>query len=163
MSNSLFVAILLPVKNDKIDWVAFEEQVNILCDSRVHGIYTNGTAAECHNQTEQEFDKLSEIVSTIAFKKKKKFQHKHNDDKPKSESLENDIDFKKKQEIVSETPSRGIKSIVVSGIKYIYIVAAAALFSGIFTPLTLGVDVEEVFSGILTVLLGLAGGVIIYL
>jgi|TARA_B100001741_G_scaffold229469_1_gene190958 uncharacterized membrane protein len=90
-------------------------------------------------------------------------KHKRWSDKPKSESLENDIDFKKKQEIVSETPSRGIKSIVVSGIKYIYIVAAAALFSGIFTPLTLGVDVEEVFSGILTVLLGLAGGVIIYL
>tara|TARA_Y100000996_G_C22185501_1_gene504698 strand:- start:302 stop:547 length:246 start_codon:yes stop_codon:yes gene_type:complete len=78
-------------------------------------------------------------------------KHKRWSDKPKSESLENDIDFKKKQEIVSETPSRGIKSIVVSGIKYIYIVAAAALFSGIFTPLTLGVDVEEVFSGILTV------------
>ena len=90
-------------------------------------------------------------------------KHKRWSDKPKSESLENDIDFKKKQEIVSETPSRGIKSIVVSGIKYIYIVAAATLFSGIFTPLTLGVDVEEVFSGILTVLLGLAGGVIIYL
>jgi len=90
-------------------------------------------------------------------------KHKRWSDKPKSESLENDIDFKKKQEIVSETPSRGIKSIVVSGIKYIYIVAAAALFSGIFTPLTLGVDVEEVFSGILTVLLGLAGGVLIYL
>ena len=90
-------------------------------------------------------------------------KHRRWSDKPKSESLENDIDFKKKQEIVSETPSRGIKSIVVSGIKYIYIVAAAALFSGIFTPLTLGVDVEEVFSGILTVLLGLAGGVIIYL
>ncbi len=90
-------------------------------------------------------------------------KHKRWSDKPKSESLENDIDFKKKQEIVSETPSRGIKSIVVSGINHIYILAAAALFSGIFTPLTLGVDVEEVFSGILTVLLGLAGGVIIYL
>ena len=90
-------------------------------------------------------------------------KHKRWSDKPKSKSLENDIDLKKEQEIISETPSRDIKSIVVSGIKYIYIVAAAALFSGIFTPLTLGVDVEEVFSGILTVLLGLAGGVIIYL
>ena len=72
--EGIWGAILLPVKNDKIDWVAFEEQVNILCDSRVHGIYTNGTAAECHNQTEEEFDKLSNIVSSIALKKNKKFQ-----------------------------------------------------------------------------------------
>ena len=72
--EGIWGAILLPVKNDKIDWVAFEEQVNILCDSRVHGIYTNGTAAECHNQTEEEFDNLSNIVSTIAKKKKKQFQ-----------------------------------------------------------------------------------------
>jgi dihydrodipicolinate synthase/N-acetylneuraminate lyase len=72
--EGIWGAILLPIKDDKIDWVAFEEQVNILCDSSVHGIYTNGTAAECHNQTEDEFDKLSNIVSTIATKKNKKFQ-----------------------------------------------------------------------------------------
>ena len=67
--EGIWGAILLPVKNDKIDWVAFEEQVYILCDSSVHGIYTNGTAAECHNQTEEEFDKLSNIVASIAEKK----------------------------------------------------------------------------------------------
>ena len=59
--EGIWGAILLPVKDDKIDWVAFEDQVNILCDSSVHGVYTNGTAAECHNQTEEEFDKLSNI------------------------------------------------------------------------------------------------------
>ena len=67
--EGIWGAILLPVKNDKIDWVAFEEQVNILCDSNVHGVYTNGTAAECHNQTEDEFDKLFNIVASIAKKK----------------------------------------------------------------------------------------------
>ena len=72
--KGIWGAILLPVKDDKIDWVAFEEQVTILCDSSVHGIYTNGTAAECHNQTEEQFDKLSNIVATIASKKNKKFQ-----------------------------------------------------------------------------------------
>ena len=72
--NGIWGTILLPINNNQIDWVAFEEQIHILCDSKVAGIYTNGTAAECHNQTEQEFDKLSEIVSTIALKKKKKFQ-----------------------------------------------------------------------------------------
>ena len=72
--NGVWGTILLPIKNNEIDWLAFEEQVNILCDSDVYGVYTNGTAAECHNQTENEFDKLSEIVSTIAVKKNKKFQ-----------------------------------------------------------------------------------------
>ena len=72
--EGIWGAILLPVKNEQIDWVAFEEQVHILCDSNVHGVYTNGTAAECHNQTEDEFDKLSNIVSAIASKKNKKFQ-----------------------------------------------------------------------------------------
>ena len=38
--KGIWGAILLPVKDDKIDWVAFEEQVNILCESSVHGIYT---------------------------------------------------------------------------------------------------------------------------
>ena len=71
--EGIWGAILLPVKNDKIDWIAFEEQVNILCDSNVHGVYTNGTAAECHHQTEDEFDKLSNIVASIAKKKNKQF------------------------------------------------------------------------------------------
>ena len=72
--EGIWGAILLPIKNNEIDWVAFEEQVIILCDSNVHGVYTNGTAAECHNQTENEFDKLSDIVSSVAEKKNKKFQ-----------------------------------------------------------------------------------------
>ena len=72
--SGIWGTILLPIKNNEIDWVAFKEQVNILCDSNVHVIYTNGKAEECHNQTEDEFDKLSEIVAGIAIKKNKKFQ-----------------------------------------------------------------------------------------
>ena len=49
--NGIWGTILLPINNNQIDWVAFEEQIHILCDSKVSGIYTNGTAAECHNQT----------------------------------------------------------------------------------------------------------------
>ena len=60
-------AILLPVnKKNEVDWVAFSEQVDIMCDSSLNGIYTNGTAAECHNQTDLEFDKLTEIVAEKA-------------------------------------------------------------------------------------------------
>ena len=90
-------------------------------------------------------------------------KHKRWSDKPKSEPQENKTDLKNNQETLSETPSRDVKSIIISGIKYVYIVVAAALFSGIFTPLTLGVDIEQVFSGILVVLLGLAGGILVYL
>ena len=44
--NGIWGTILLPINNNQIDWVAFEEQIHILCDSKVSGIYTNGTAAE---------------------------------------------------------------------------------------------------------------------
>ena len=43
--NGIWGTILLPINNNQIDWVAFEEQIHILCDSKVSGIYTNGTAA----------------------------------------------------------------------------------------------------------------------
>ena len=80
-------------------------------------------------------------------------KHKRWSDKPKSEPQENKTDLKNNQETLSETPSRDVKSIIISGIKYVYIVVAAALFSGIFTPLTLGVDFVLVFSGILVVMI----------
>ena len=40
--NGIWGTILLPINNNQIDWVAFEEQIHILCDSKVSGIYTNG-------------------------------------------------------------------------------------------------------------------------
>ena len=57
----------------------------------------------------------------------------------------------------------GIKSIILSGTKYGYIITAVGLFSGIFTPLTLGVETEEVISGMLVIFLGLGGGIMIFL
>jgi dihydrodipicolinate synthase/N-acetylneuraminate lyase len=73
--EGIWGAILLPINySNNIDWVAFSEQVDILCASSLNGIYTNGTAAECHNQTESEFDKLSEIVAYTASKNNKLFQ-----------------------------------------------------------------------------------------
>ena len=38
--NGIWGTILLPINNNQIDWVAFEEQIHILCDSKVSGIYT---------------------------------------------------------------------------------------------------------------------------
>ncbi len=63
----------------------------------------------------------------------------------------------------SQEEPRDIRSILLSGIKYVYIVALAALLSGIFTPLTTGVELTEVIYGILSILLGLAGGILIFL
>ena len=67
------------------------------------------------------------------------------------------------KEISSSESSTGIKSIIHSGTKYAYIISAVALFSGIFTPLTLGVETEEVIFGMLVIFLGLGGGIMIFL
>ncbi len=91
-------------------------------------------------------------------------KHKRWSDKPKSDV--SSIDEEKKvveQETSIEKESKDIKSLIVSGTKYIYIVAAAALLSGIFTPLTIGEDWDQVIFGMLSIFLGLGGGVVIYL
>ena len=58
---------------------------------------------------------------------------------------------------------KDFKSLLLSGTKYAYIIAAVALLSGIFTPLTLGVEIEDVIFGMLIIFLGLAGGIVIFL
>jgi hypothetical protein len=63
----------------------------------------------------------------------------------------------------SKKESNDKKSLILSGTKYVYLVVAAALLSGIFTPLTLGVDFELVLSGILSIFLGLGGCILIFL
>jgi len=56
-----------------------------------------------------------------------------------------------------------LKSWTKSSTKYIYIIAAAALASGIFTPLVSdGIDLEMVIVGILGLFIGVAGGVLIF-
>ena len=67
------------------------------------------------------------------------------------------------EENIISTKSVDVKSKILSATKYIYIVIIAALFSGVFTPLTLGVEIENVISGILSIFLGLVGGIIIFL
>ena len=74
---------------------------------------------------------------------------------------------KTKTVITEETNSThttaSLKSWTKSGTKYIYIIAAAALASGIFTPLVSdGIDLEIVIVGILGLFIGVAGGVLIF-
>ena len=91
-------------------------------------------------------------------------KHRRFSDKPKEDSTQKDekIEFQE-QEISSEKTPLDFKSLVLSGAKYAYIIAAVALLSGIFTPLTLGVEIEDVIFGMLIVFLGLAGGIVIFL
>ncbi len=91
-------------------------------------------------------------------------KHRRYSDKPKEDSTRKDekIEFQE-QETSSEKIPLDFKSLVLSGTKYAYIIAAVALLSGIFTPLTIGAEIETVIVGMLSIFLGLAGGIIIFL
>ena len=91
-------------------------------------------------------------------------KHRRFSDKPKEDSTQKDekTEFQE-QEISSEKTSLDFKSLLLSGTKYAYIIGAVALLSGVFTPLTLGVELEDVIFGMLSIFLGLAGGVVIFL
>ena len=91
-------------------------------------------------------------------------KHRRYSDKPKEDSTQKDekIEFQE-QEISSEKTPLDFKSLFLSGTKYAYIIAAVALLSGIFTPLTMGVEIEDVIFGMLSIFLGLGGGIVIFL
>ena len=90
-------------------------------------------------------------------------KHRRFSDKPQSDPLEENIESKTTKEILSEESPRDLRSIVLSGTKYAYIIGAVALLSGIFTPLTIGAEIEAVIVGMLSIFLGLVGGIIIFL
>ena len=89
-------------------------------------------------------------------------KHRRFSDKPKEDSNQKETELQEKN-ISTEKTSLDLKTILLSGTKYAYIIAAVALLSGIFTPLTLGVEVEDVVFGMLSIFLGLAGGILIFL
>jgi dihydrodipicolinate synthase/N-acetylneuraminate lyase len=65
--EGIWGAVLLAADaGGRIDWTATEETLGILCESGLHGVYTNGTAGEFHVQTEAEFDRLSETAAAAA-------------------------------------------------------------------------------------------------
>ena len=91
-------------------------------------------------------------------------KHRRFSDAPKPDSVQKDEEIELvEQEIPSKEISTNIKSALLSGTKYAYIIAAVALLSGIFTPLTIGAEFETVASGMLSVFLGLGGGITIFL
>ena len=89
-------------------------------------------------------------------------KHRRFSDKPREDSNQKETELQEKNISAEKTPL-DFKSLVLSGTKYAYIIGAVALLSGIFTPLTLGVEIEDVIFGMLSIFLGLAGGVVIFL
>jgi dihydrodipicolinate synthase/N-acetylneuraminate lyase len=56
--------IFLPVQEDEsINYGELSDQIDTLLAMKVNGIYSNGTAGEFHNQTEDEFDRISLILA----------------------------------------------------------------------------------------------------
>jgi len=92
-------------------------------------------------------------------------KHRRFSDNPKDDSVQNNNKTEiNEQETTSSTKTPlDLKTILLSGTKYVYIIAAVALLSGIFTPLTLDVELEDVIIGMLSIFLGLAGGIVIFL
>ena len=91
-------------------------------------------------------------------------KHRRYSDKQKEDSTQKaEKTEPQEQEIFSEKTPRDFKSLVLSGTKYAYIIGAVALLSGVFTPLTLGVELEDVIFGMLSIFLGLGGGIVIFL
>ena len=91
-------------------------------------------------------------------------KHRRYSDKPKEDSTQKDekTEFQE-QEISSEKTPLDLKSLLLSGTKYAYIIGAVALLSGVFTPLTMGVELDDVIFGMLSIFLGLGGGIVIFL
>ena len=90
-------------------------------------------------------------------------KHRRYSDKPNEDSGQKDERIELQEQEISSEKTFDFKSLLLSGTKYAYIVAAVALLSGIFTPLTLGIEIENVIFGMLSIFLGLGGGIVIFL
>ncbi|MBY5347116.1 dihydrodipicolinate synthase family protein [Rhizobium leguminosarum] len=59
-----WASLLLPIAaDDIIEFDKLGEEIDILIDTDVDGIYSNGTAGEFHNQTEAEFDRIQAMLA----------------------------------------------------------------------------------------------------
>ena len=76
------------------------------------------------------------------------------------EETPDDVQISQKNENTEPTTSNP-KS-VISGVKYVYILACFALLSGIFYPLVTGERWEESLKGIGILAVGLFGGILLY-
>ena len=70
-----WASLLLPINSDdSIDYGALAEEIDVLIASGVDGIYSNGTAGEFYNQSEDEFDRISQMLAEKCNRSGMKFQ-----------------------------------------------------------------------------------------
>lgn len=68
-------SVLLPVNPDQtIDFTRLREEIDYLVTAGLDGIYSNGTAAEMHNQVEEEFDEIQFLLAEKCRKTNVPFQ-----------------------------------------------------------------------------------------
>lgn len=57
--------LLLPInEDDSIDFLRLSDEIDLLIAAQVDGIYSNGTAGEFHMQTEDEFDRVNQLLAS---------------------------------------------------------------------------------------------------
>ena len=98
------------------------------------------------------------------FRKNKFFKKQHSQNNPEqtkkfAPKIPETITVKKSDSVYEPTTT---KSWIKSGTKYVYIIAATALLSGIFTPFTIDAEGETVVYGMLILFIGVGGGVLIF-
>lgn len=69
-----WATLLLPIAPDgAIDLSGLADEIEVLIAAKVDGIYSNGTAGECCNQTEAEFDAIQRILAEHCSRSKTPF------------------------------------------------------------------------------------------
>lgn len=59
-----WATLLLPIgDDDSIDFGRLGEEIDLLIEARVDGIYSNGTAGEFHNQTQREYEAIQALLA----------------------------------------------------------------------------------------------------
>lgn len=59
-----WATLLLTTDRDgTINYVKLADEIDVLIASKPNGIYSNGTAGEFYTQTEEEFDKINELLA----------------------------------------------------------------------------------------------------
>lgn len=62
--SGIWATLLIPFQEDQqIDFARLSGEIDYLLSCGVHGIYSNGTAGEFYNQTEEEFDRISSLLA----------------------------------------------------------------------------------------------------
>ena len=79
-----WATIFLPIEADeRINFEKLGHQIDLLISMKLNGIYSNGTAAEFYNQTEEEFDKINFLLAEKCNAVNQRFQIGCNHSSPK--------------------------------------------------------------------------------